>query len=319
NILHLKAGLSQSLKEIGKDVQWWEGARAKVLAERSKRVRPHLDDKILTAWNSLMISSLALGYQVLGNVEYLAAAEKASSFLAKNLFKDGRLLASYRKGPSDIQGYIDDYAFFQACQLDLYESTFNTAYLKKAIELEKDMVRFFGDEKAGGFYFTGNDQKDQHRLLTRTKEGYDGVIPSGNSVAALSYYRLAEFTGKKEYRSRADAILKCYAGALAKAGPNFPEMLRAFQFDFDGPAEIFVVGSRKESEKMLRLFWKAYLPNRVLAFAEDSQVKELASLLPWVENRASQGGQATAYVCRDYQCQLPTTDPQKAVESLSKP
>ena len=318
NILHLRTNLPTALKAIGKDEDWLEGVRAKVMQARIQRVRPHLDDKILTAWNGLMISSLAYGYQVLGEPRYLQAAEKASAFISQNLFKGGRLLASYRKGPSEIQGYIDDYAFFQSSQLDLYESTFDTAYLKKAVELEKDMVRLFWDDKAGAFYFTGSDQKDQHRLLTRTKEAYDGVIPSGNSAAALSYYRLAEWTGRKEYRDRADAILKCFAGVLAKSGSNFPLMLQAFQFDFNGPAEILVMGSKSESRKMLETMWKTFLPNKVLVFAEEEQVKTLSGLIPWVEGRQSLGGKTTVFVCKNYQCQLPVTDVQKALELVEK-
>ena len=316
NILHLKADLPTSLSALGKDVKWWEGVREKVLKARAKRIRPHLDDKVLTAWNSLMISSLAYGYQVLGDPEYLKAAQKASAFISNKLFKDGRLLASYRQGPSNIQAYIDDYAFFQQAQLDLYESTFDVAYLQKAIELEKDMTRLFWDEKSGAFFFNGSDQKDAHRLLKRTKEAYDGVIPSGNSVATLSYYRLGEFTGRKEYRDRADDILKCFSGILAKGGTNFPMMLQAFQFDFYGPAEVLVAGPRAGSEKMLKVLWKSYLPGKVLVFAEDDQIKDLTSLIPWVEGRASQGGKPTVYVCRNYQCQLPTTDPPKALELL---
>ncbi|HJT25528.1 MAG TPA: thioredoxin domain-containing protein, partial [bacterium] len=200
NILHLKSDLPNALKALGRDETWWKAAKAKVLEARSKRVRPHLDDKILTAWNSLMISSLAYGYQVLGERGYLKAAQGASDFIERDLFKKGRLLASYRQGPSDIQAYIDDYAFYQEAQLDLYESTFDTVYLKKAIELDKEMVRLFWDGEKGGYFFTGSDQKDGHRLLARTKDAYDGVIPSGNSVAALNDYRLAEFTGQKEYR-----------------------------------------------------------------------------------------------------------------------
>jgi uncharacterized protein YyaL (SSP411 family) len=318
NILHLKGSLPGSLKAIGKDEKWWETVRAKVLAERSKRIRPHLDDKILTAWNSLMISSLAYGYQVLGDPAYLQAAEKASDFISQNLFKGGRLLVSYRQGPSDVQGYIDDYAFFQEAQLNLYESTFDPSYLKKAIELEKEMVRLFWDEKNGAYYFTGSDQRDAHRLLTRTKEAYDGVIPSGNSVAALNDYRLAEFTGQKEYRDRADAILKAFSGLLARGASNFSKMLQAFQFDFYGPAEIFVVGPRAESEGMLQALWETYLPNKVLVFAEDSKVKELTALIPWAEGRSSQGGKPTAYVCKNYQCQLPTTDEDKLLELVLK-
>jgi hypothetical protein len=318
SIFHLKADLPSSLEAFGKDKVWWKSMVEKVLAVRSKRIRPHLDDKILTAWNSLMISSLAYGYQVLGDQHYLEAAEKASAFISKNLFKDGRLLASYRQGPSDIQGYIDDYAFFQAAQLDLYESTFNTDYLKKAIGLEKEMGRLFWDEKAGAYYFNGSDQKDQNRLLTRTKEAYDGVIPSGNSMGALNLYRLAELTGDKVYRDRADAILKCFSGDLAKSGSNFPLMLQAFQFDFGGPAEIFVAGPRNESQKILEMLWKTFLPNKVLIFSEDKDIKDLTELVPWVEGRQSQGGKPRVYVCENYECQLPTTDEQKVLELIQK-
>lgn len=317
SIFHLKADLPASLEAFGKNMAWWKAAVDKVLAVRSKRIRPHLDDKILTAWNSLMISSLAYGYQVLGDKRYLEAAEKASTFISQNLFESGRLLASYRQGPSDIQGYIDDYAFYQAAQLDLYESTFNTDYLKNAIDLEKDMTKLFWDEKNGAYYFNGSDQKDQNRLLTRTKEAYDGVIPSGNSMAALSLYRLAEFTGDKVYRDRADTILKCFSGDLAKSGSNFPLMLQAFQFDFSGPAEIFVAGSRNESEKVLKTLWGKFLPNKVLVFSEDEDIKNLTQVIPWAEGRQSQGGKPTVYVCQNYQCQLPTTDEQKALELLS--
>jgi hypothetical protein len=316
SILHLKADLTSSLGALGKDANWWKVAVDKVLVVRSKRIRPHLDDKILTAWNSLMISSLAYGYQVLGDQRYLDAAQKASAFISKNLFKDGRLLASYRQGPSDIQGYIDDYAFYQAAQLDLYESTFNADYLKKAVDLEKDMAKLFWDDKAGAYYFNGSDQKDQNRLLTRTKEAYDGVIPSGNSMAALSLYRLAEFTGDKAYRDRADAILKCFSGDLAKSGSNFPLMLQAFQFDFNGPAEIFVAGPRNESEKVLKILWRAFIPNKVLVFSEDKDVKALTVIIPWAEGRQSQGGQPTIYVCQNYECQLPVTDARKALDLI---
>jgi hypothetical protein len=227
-------------------------------------------------------------------------------------------MVSWREGPSGIQGYLDDYAFFQAAQLDLFESTFNPAYLRKALELEGDMMRLFWDGEAGGFYFNGSDQKDAHRLLARAKEAYDGVIPSGNSVAALNGYRLAEFTGKREYRDRADAILKCFARGLVRSGANFPAMLQAFQFDFYGSAEVFVTGPRSRSEAGFKEVWKAFLPHKVLAFAEEKDAQELAALLPWVQGRKALDGKPTFYVCRNYQCQLPTTDAEKALELLGQ-
>lgn len=319
NILHLKKELPQSLKELGKDGAWWAPLREKLLMERAKRPRPHLDDKVLTAWNALMITSLSIGYRVLGDENYLKAAEKASDFIYRELFQDGRLLASYRKGPSSIQAYIDDYAFLQEAQLELFESSFKPIYLKRALELEKEMVRLFWDDKNQGYFFTGSDQKDAHRLLTRTKEAYDGVIPSGNSVAALNDYKLAEFTGKKEFRDRADAILTSFSGHLERGGPNFCKMLQAFQFDLDGSAEVLVVGKREGAKPVLQALGRAFLPNKVLVACEDAQLKEWSSLIPWVEGRSSQGGQATIYVCRNYQCQLPVTDTAKALELLAVP
>jgi hypothetical protein len=317
NILHLKGPLPESLKKVGRDEKWWETTMEKVLVERSKRIRPHLDDKILTAWNSLMISSLTYGYQVLGDDSYLKAAQKTSDFISRNLFKDGRLLASYRQGPSEIQGYIDDYAFYQAAQLDLYESTFDPSYIRKAMEMEKEMHRLFWDEKNGGYFFTGIDQKDAHRLLARTKDSHDGVIPSGNSLAALNLYRLAELTGQKEYRNRADQILQAFSGLLARGASNFPMMLQAFQYDFYGAAEVFVVGPRKDSQTPIRTLQKKFLPNKVLVFSEESQVKDLVALIPWVEGRKSLGGNPAIYVCRNYQCHRPTEDLQEALALIT--
>ncbi|HVM33571.1 MAG TPA: thioredoxin domain-containing protein, partial [bacterium] len=317
SILHLKADLPYSLQAFGKDLAWWEKARAQMREARAKRPRPHLDDKILTAWNALLISALALGWQVLGEEDYRKAAQKAADFLTQNLFDNGRLLASYRKGPSHVQAYIDDYAFLQAALLDLYESTFDLSYLKKALLLESEMTRLFWDGAEGGFFFTGSDQKDRDRLLTRSKEAYDGVIPSGNSVAALSYFRLARLTGKAEYRQKAEAILKCFSGSLAQGASNFARMLQAFQFDFDGPAEIFVAGPRAQSEPILRALWKKFLPSKVLVFAEESQMKDLAGLAPWVEGRGPlPGGKPAIYVCRDYACQLPVGEADRALELL---
>ncbi|HVZ80118.1 MAG TPA: thioredoxin domain-containing protein [bacterium] len=315
-ILHLRKDLPEALRDIGRDPAWWERTRDKVLQARGLRPRPHLDDKVLTAWNALMISSLSLGYRALGDPEYLRLAEKASDFLYRDLFHQGRLLASYRQGPSNIQAYIDDYAFLQEAQLDLYESTFDLKYLQRALDLQKDMDRLFWDEKAQGYFFTGSDQKDAARLLARTKEAYDGVIPSGNSVAVLNGYRLAEFTGDKSHRDRSDAILSAFSGYLERGGSNFCKMLQAFQFDHDGPAEVFVVGP--DREPALKVLWKAFLPSKVLVACEDAQVKGMVRLVPWAEGRSSQGGRTAIYVCRNYQCQLPVADPKKALELLKK-
>jgi uncharacterized protein YyaL (SSP411 family) len=211
---------------------------------------------------------------------------------------------------------LDDYAFYQAALLDLYESTFDFTFLAKAIGLYKEMIPLFWDEKEGGLFFTGSDQKDRHRLLARQKEAYDGAVPSGNSTAALNFYRLAEFTDRKDIRGKAVAILKCFSGLLAKAGTNFPQMLQAFQFDLYGATEIFVTGNKDESEKMLSELLKPYLPNKVLVFAEEHHVQDLSLIIPWIHGRAPQSGKPSVYICRNYQCQLPVTDVKKALQLL---
>jgi uncharacterized protein YyaL (SSP411 family) len=152
--------------------------------------------------------------------------------------------------------------------------------------------------------------------LARPKEAYDGAQPSGNSIAALNFYRLAEFTGRKEFRTKADEILKTFSPLLTRSGTNFAQMLQAFQYDFYGPTEIFVEGPEKDSQKAIQLIWKTYLPQRALVFAEDREVPELTALIPWLEGRSSQGGKPTVYICRNYQCQLPATDLEKVRQLL---
>jgi uncharacterized protein YyaL (SSP411 family) len=316
NILHLQTGLPAALKEIGKNTAWWKSAREKVLLARSKRPRPHRDDKVLVSWNSLVISSLAYGFQVLGDPEYLKAAKQAASFIDHHMIRKGRLLSSWCRGPSDVEGFLDDYAFYQAALLDLYESTFDFTYLAKAIGLYKEMIPLFWDEKEGGLFFTASDQKDRARLLARQKEAYDGAVPSGNSTAALNFYRLAEFTDRKDIRGKADAILKCFSGLLAKAGTNFPQMLQAYQFNLYGATEIFVTGKRDESEKILKELLKPYLPNKVLVFAEEHHVQDLSLIIPWIHGRGPKEGKPSVYICRNYQCQLPVTDVKKALQLL---
>ncbi|MDR4507937.1 MAG: hypothetical protein MRJ65_06820 [Candidatus Brocadiaceae bacterium] len=193
NILHLKKSLAEiafgnktSLEELKERV---ETARRKLCAVRSKRIRPHRDDKILTDWNGLMLAALAKGAQVFDVPEYLAAAERATDFILSDMRRqDGRLLHRYRDGQADILAFADDYAFFIWGLLELYETNFDVRYLQTALDLNSEMINHFWDNQSGGFYFTANDMEE---LLVRQKDVYDGAIPSGNSVAVLNLFRLA--------------------------------------------------------------------------------------------------------------------------------
>ncbi len=178
-----------------------ENYRKKVYKAREKRVHPYKDDKILTAWNGLMIAALAVGARVLDNKEYAEAAEKAVAFIKSKLVReDGRLLARYREGDAAYSGYLDDYAFLIWGLIELYEATFKAEYLKFALALNKDMLKYFYDEDNGGLFLYGSDSE---KLIVRPKDVYDGATPSGNSVAAVNFLRLGRLTGEPDLEGKA--------------------------------------------------------------------------------------------------------------------
>lgn len=291
-----------SLKELKERL---ESSRRRLFDAREKRIHPHKDDKVLTSWNGLMIAALARGARALGMTEYAQAAEKAMEFLFRRLQrKDGRLLARYREGESALLGYVDDYAFLVWGLLELYEATFRPRYLQEAIRLSRDMLDLFGDKEAGGLFFYG---KDGEKLLTRTKEVYDGATPSGNSVAALNLIRLARITGEPEWSQEANRQLEAFAGSVSQTPMAFSFYLTAIQFVQGESQEIVIAGRRgeKEAQEMLRYVQSLFLPDAVVLFREEGRVEELRELVPYTAEQKMMEGKATAYVCRNYTCQAP--------------
>ncbi|HET6408503.1 MAG TPA: thioredoxin domain-containing protein, partial [Chthoniobacteraceae bacterium] len=199
-------------------------ARQKLFEVRAKRPRPHLDDKIITAWNGLMISAFARAAQVLDDANYLRSAQKAAKFLRDQMWKEGALRRSYRQGPSEIPGFAEDYAYLIAGLLDLYEADFDPAHLQWAVELQATMDNVFYDNANGGYFSTSG--KDPNVLL-RMKEDYDGAEPSPSSIAALNLVKLAQITGDSALRERADKTLAAYAEGLAQMPNAMPQMLCA--------------------------------------------------------------------------------------------
>lgn len=284
-----------------------DSSRRHLFDAREKRVHPHKDDKVLTSWNGLMIAALARGARALGVAEYAQVAEKAVEFLFRRLQKkDGRLLARYREGESALLGYVDDYAFLVWGLLELYEATFRSRYLQEAIRLSRDMLDLFGDKEAGGLFFYG---KDGEKLLTRTKEVYDGATPSGNSVAALNLVRLARITGEPEWSREAHRQLEAFGGSVSQTPMAFSFYLTAIQFVLGESQEIVIAGRRgeKEAQEMLRYVQSLFLPNAVVLFREENKAEELSKLVPYTAERNMMEGKATAYVCRNYACQAPIT------------
>jgi uncharacterized protein YyaL (SSP411 family) len=276
-------------------------AEAILLEARSKRVRPHLDDKVLTAWNGLMISAFALGGAVLDEPRYAAAARRAAEFVLAKMYdpQTGVLLRRYREGDAAIPGFLDDYSMFAQALIDLYETQFDARHLETAIRLTEKQRERFEDVKDGGFFSTG---EADGTLVMRMKDDYDGAEPSGNSVALMNLLRLAQFTGRSDFRESAERLLAAFAPRLSAGGATLPQMLAAAEFYLSEPRQIVFAG--EDPGALARAFYTRFVPNRVV-------MKAGPALAQWNAAVASMhevDGRAAAYVCKNYACQLPVTE-----------
>ncbi|MCL5027452.1 MAG: thioredoxin domain-containing protein [Bacteroidetes bacterium] len=310
NILHLKknlkdsaVGLNLSFDELEQKIK---RARIKLFDHREKRIHSFKDDKILTDWNGLMISALAKAAQTFNNKQYLTTAEKAMEFiLARMKSEDGKLLHRFRKGVAGIPANLDDYSFIVSAMIDLYESSFNTKYLKKAFELNDIMIKHFWDEKDGGFFFTSDDSE---QLLSRQKEIYDGAIPSGNSVAILNLLRLSKISGNTEYEKKASRIIKTFSKTINSSPSSFTQFLVALDFAFGPSFEIVISGEKNsvDTMEMLETLNKHYLPNKIVILNSASD-KEIKLIAPFTVNQEQVEHKTTVYVCKNYECKMPIT------------
>lgn len=278
-----------------------ENARQILFATREKRVHPHKDDKILTAWNGLMISALAKGAQVLGDKRYLEAAEKAVNFVFTHLQRnDGRLMARYREGDTAYLGYLDDYAFFIEGLLALYTACGKPQYLKNALQLQEEQERFFGDVEEGGYYLTGSDAEE---LLFRPKESYDGALPSGNSITALNLIRLARLTGDERWEKRAGQQLLDFRTVLTEHPSGYTAFLQALQYALHPSQELILAGSLDSEtlQKMCEIFFSTFRPYASVLYQEGS----ISEIIPWTRDYQIETEQVTAYLCQNFTCQRP--------------
>jgi uncharacterized protein YyaL (SSP411 family) len=265
---------------------------------RAKRPRPHLDDKILTAWNGLMISAFAKAAAILDVPAYANAARRAADFLLNTMQQpDGTLLRRFRDGDAAIPGMLDDYAFFAQGLLDLYESTFEFRYLDVAIAITRKQRELLEDE-AGGFFASAHE--DTSRLM-RIKDDYDGAEPSGNSVALLNLLRLARITGDSDFETSARKLIAAFQPKLTTAPHGMPQMLSAAEFDIAPRREIVIAGNTRGD--MIRLLHAKFDPNRILLHAGP----EIADYRPAIGFMHAQAGATTVYVCEDFVCQEPVT------------
>lgn len=322
NILHA----SRSLPEVARELKLspealasrLEEAKERLYVARSQRPAPHRDEKILTAWNGLMIRAYAQAALILGEPAYAGQAGKAADFILTHLRQEGRLLRSYKDGRAAVNAYLDDYACLIAGLLDLYEATHELRWLKEALALDTVLERSYEDSERGGYFMTSHDHE---ALLAREKPAYDGAEPSGNSVQALNLLRLYEFTAEERYRQRAEGTLQAFGERLARTPTALSEMLLALDFYLDTPKEVAIVvpRSRAEAEPFLDRLRATFLPNRMLAIAAEGEDSEaLGPIAPLLEGRKARDGKATAYVCEHQICQLPTTDPEVFARQIVK-
>ena len=314
NILIQRHTVAETAKEFqideSKAAALLEKSRQLLLAARAQRPRPHLDDKILTAWNGLMISGFARAYQVLGDPAYLEAANNAADFVREKLYRTetNTLRRSFRDGPSEVEGFADDYAYLIAGMLDLYQASFDTSRITWALQLQQRQNELFWDEKDGGYFSTSG--KDPNVLL-RMKVDYDGAEPSPNSIAAANLLRLAALLDKSETRTRAEKTLHAFDTQLERASSAMPQMLVALDWFRSKPKQIVIAGklTAPDTAAMLCEVHRHFLPNTTVILADGGAGQEFfAGQVEFMKSIGPTDGKATVYVCENFACHLPTTD-----------
>jgi uncharacterized protein YyaL (SSP411 family) len=296
-------------------------SREKLLSIRNKRPRPHLDDKIIAAWNGLMISAYARAAQILDEPRYLESATRAAKFLRSNLYdeKSKLLFRNYRESRSDIEGFADDYAFVIQGALDLYEASFEIEWLKFAIELQETQDRLFFDEKAGGYFSTSGKDKS---VVLRMKDDNDSAEPAASSIAALNLLRLAQFRDDKKLDERARKTIDAFAPTLSHFASAMPQMLVAVDYSLSKPSQIIIAGKidNDATKALLAEVRRHFLPKKILILADGGEGQKFFS----EKNEAIPAmspvdGKSAAYVCENFTCKAPVTDPKALGNLLSVP
>jgi hypothetical protein len=288
-----------------------QSANSKLFAARGKRPRPHLDDKILTDWNGLMIAHLTAASQALGEPRYLAAAEKAMDFVLKHCVDaDGRLLHRYRAGEAAIAGQLDDYAFLTYGLLELYLATGREKYLGLAQSHADRILLDFRDAAGpGGFFMT--TEAGSSDLISRPKDLTDGALPSGNSIAVLDLVILETIRRDGKYGAAADRELKFLSTQWTESPTAFGQALSSLDFWLGPQSEVVIAGDpgSETARAMKKEIYLRFLPHTVvLNHPEGSMGKLIEVLVPWIHEQPAVPGKVTAYVCHDGACQLPTSD-----------
>jgi len=321
NILHLQKSPAQIASDIHVSLQDFQKrmdeVRQKLFDFRQKRVRPAKDDKILADWNGLVIAALSKASQAFDLPEYANAATRAADFVLKNMRdSQNRLFHRYRDGEAGVTGFLADYAFFIWGLVELYETVFDAEYLQHAVDLTEMMIEHFWDEPQGGFYLTADDASV---TLVRTKEIYDGALPSGNSVAAFDLIRLSHMTGESRYEQKAAQLMRSFSTAVSTAPSACTHLMSSLDLAIGPSCEVVIVGDpvRVDTKQMLAALRSRFAPRKVVLLKSSlAQGRGARYLDAFTGGLLSDEGKATAYVCCNRVCNRPTTDPNKMLEQI---
>ncbi len=294
----------ESLKEI------LEKGKEKLFVEREKRIKPFRDEKVLTAWNGLMLATFSEASAILDNWEYLEIARKNADFILENLQQDGYLLRTWKDGKAKLNAYLEDYANFSEGLVELYQVSGEVKYLKEAKRLADLMITEFWDEETGGFFFTANNHE---KLLVRNKDYNDNATPSGNSTAADVLLKLSKLLGNEHYEKFAVTVLRLIAPQIRRYPQAFGKCLSALEFYLGTTKEIVIVGEK--GNDLEKAVWQTYLPTKVVALS--GKPENDAELIPLFQERKTVEDKPTAFVCEMRVCQKPVTTVEELNEQLS--
>jgi uncharacterized protein YyaL (SSP411 family) len=295
-------------------------ARQVLLELRARRPRPHLDDKVLTAWNGLMIAAYARAARALEQGrEYLDEARQAATFVRTHLWRAEAqmLLRRYRAGESGVEGYAEDYAYLTFGLLELFQADGDPEWLQWAIALQRRLDELFWDPIDGGWFSTtGRDPS----VLLRLKEEYDGAEPAASSIAALNLLTLSHLTGEEAMGQRVERAFGAFGASASMRGRAVPMMLAALSTYHAGMAQIVIVGdpAAADTRALSDVVRRRYIPTAVVVPIAEEHRSALSRVLPWTRDLAKRDGRATAYVCRNFACQMPTSSPSELESQLAE-
>jgi len=284
-------------------------ARGTLYEARELRPPPIRDEKIIAAWNGMMIQAFAQAGWMLDEARYTTLAARAAGFVLNRMrAEDGALVRTYRGGKKGSSSFLDDYAFMVGACLDLYQATGEVLWLERAVELQSDQDARYLDAQHGGYYLAPSEGET---LLVREKPAYDRAVPSGNSVAARNLLRLHDFTGEAKWRREAERLFASLGFRVTRSSIGYPLLLVALDHYYDTPLEVAVVAplERGEAEPLVARLRNTFVPNKAFAVLTDTEVAEQQTQVPWLQGKRAMGGKATAYVCERGRCDLPTPSP----------